>query len=162
MRSSTKSPDPPGPVHAVAAVGNVTIVAFLALLLTHDRLFHPLPAPPPLDVDVPRAERVVLIVIDGLRADVAADPALMPTLARLRQLGAGGEARVEALIPSTIAGVVALATGQTSPPAHVLQDLRALPAVNGGLLASVKASGGRTYVAGPPVWADLYGRWIDG
>lgn len=170
-------------VHRVATVGNVVVVAFLALLLVQDRVFNETP-PPPVPVETgtqPRGvatqpagdatnsaalatrspRRMLLVVIDGLRADTAADEALMPNLARLRRRGAGGEVYVSSLIPSTIAGVVALATGATSPPAAVLQDFRALPAENGGLLEAVGAAGGKTFVAGPRVWVDLYGRWVD-
>ena len=160
-RSPTEPAPPPSAVHRIATAGNATIVAFLALLLAQDRAFNGSPPPPAFGSDSTPARRLLLVVIDGLRADAAADAALMPHLARLRAAGAGGEVRVGSLIPSTIAGVVALATGAASPPAAVFQDFRALPADDGGLLAAVKAGGGGTFVAGPPVWGDLYGRWID-
>jgi hypothetical protein len=148
--------------HRVATVGNAVFAVFLAVVLSHDRLFEPGPqARLPPDLRGVRAERVLLIVVDGLRADAAADEATMPALAGLRRRGGGALVSVESLIPSTIAGIAALTTGATAPPASVLQDLRALPADDGGVLAAVKVAGGGTFVAGPRVWEDRFGRWVE-
>jgi len=151
------------PIHAIATVGNVVFLAFLAMVLSLDRLFVPAPAAPATAVAATphRAERCLLVVIDGLRADAASDPTLMPTLAALSENGCSGTARVESLIPSTIAGVISFTTGLSAPAAETLQDLRALPASRGGIFELLSNSGTRSFVAGPPVWNDLYGQWID-
>ena len=155
-------------VHAIATIGNAVFLAFLAIVLSQDRLFTAqVPAASEgrsasiAAVDN-RNSRVLLVVIDGLRADSAADPRLMPTLATLAQRGTFSTARVESLIPSTVSGVIALTTGVTPPAACTLQDFRALPSGGGGLFEQVRLSGGRSFVAGPAIWFDLYGRWIDG
>ena len=161
--SPTDAPRERSPIHAIATVGNAVFLAFLAMILSLDRLF--VPAPPAPATAVPatplRAERCLLVVIDGLRADAASDASLMPTLAALSEHGCSGAVRIESFIPSTIAGVVSFTTGLPAAAAATLQDLRALHASRGGLFELLQNAGARSFVAGPPVWEDLYGQWID-
>jgi len=102
------------------------------------------------------------VVIDALRRDRAADPALMPHLNRLAREGGRGMARVESWIPSTVAGIRAIVEGAVPPPASFLQDFGASPARDGGIFAAAQRAGLRTFAAGPRLWADLYGPWLDG
>ena len=161
--SPTDSPRERSPIHAIATVGNAVFLSFLAMILSLDRLFVPVAATPATRVAATphRAERCLLVVIDGLRADTASDATLMPTLEVLSKQGCSGTVRVESLIPSTIAGVTSLTMGLSAPAAATLQDLRALPASRGGILELVSKSGASSFVAGPPVWKDLYGHWIE-
>ena len=80
----------------------------MAIVLSHDRLFvAQVPAASEgrsasiAAADEP-ASRALLVVIDGLLADSAADPRLMPALATLAQRGTLSTGRVESLIPSTV------------------------------------------------------------
>jgi hypothetical protein len=155
----------------IAAAGNsAALVLLVAVLAQAPVLFED---PPP---DLPRsssptrpggeaqppapagARRVLLVVIDGLRDDAVAG---MPRLDRLAREGGRGTARVESLIPSTVAGIRALAEGEVSPPASFLQDFGSPPAPRGGVFAAVRSAGLPTFAAGPRLWSDLYGRWLD-
>ena len=105
-------------------------------------------------------EQLVLVVIDGLRADTAFDPQQMPFLSRLADRHGRATARVESLIPSSIAGIATITTGAVPPPISFLSDFGARAARHGGVLETVVAAGGRCFVAGPKLWTDLYGQWI--
>ena len=104
--------------------------------------------------------RVVLVVVDALPVR-ATTPAAMPRLARLAATGGRGLARVDSLVASTVAGVKVLATGRVPAPASFLQDFGAGAARDGGVFAEVRRAGRRSFVAGPHLWDDLYGEWID-
>jgi len=104
---------------------------------------------------------VVLVVLDGLRADTAADGGLMPRLAGLRRAGASGVAWVECLVPTTVAAVLTLATGRVPPPVGFFDDFGAAAEPDGGVFRAVARAGGRSFVAGPALWTDLFGRWVD-
>src|SRR5512144_1317657 len=98
-RLRPRSPEPaPGPaLRGVALAGNLAALAAVALLLANpDRLFTPPTGmvttaaaltsaltPPHPD----KAHRVLWIVIDGLRADIALDPRWMRALAALAERG---------------------------------------------------------------------------
>lgn len=159
----------------VAVAGNVCALVVLVLLCANaDVLFGPGRAgwgqgtirtdplstlrPPPLTG--PPARGAVLIVIDGLRVDTARNAEVMPCVAELAARGGSGTARVDAMVPSTIAGIVALAGGQVLPPGSFLNDFRGRPADDGGVFAAVAGAGGRSFVAGPRLWTDVYGRWV--
>ena len=107
-----------------------------------------------------RHKRLVLVVVDGLRADTAFDRQQMPFLSRLADRHGRATARVESLIPSSIAGIATITTGQLPPPISFLSDFGAAAARHGGVLQAVAAVGDRSFVAGPKLWTDLYGRWI--
>lgn len=152
-------------VHRLACVGNAAALLLLTLVLVNtDVLLDDRPAPrweaPP--VAVAPVDRVILCVIDGLRDDMAADAARMPHLDALARRGRRETLLVDSLIPSTTAGIVALSTGRVVAPASFLQDFRARPAADGGVFAAISRGGGQSFVAGPPAWTDLYGRWIAG
>lgn len=117
------------------------------------------PPPTPLPGAEGRAERVILIVVDGLTAEGAWDPAIMPTVAALP---GRGMARVQHLLPSSISGIRAMAEGVVAAPASILFDFTAPAAAGGGVIQAVHAAGGETFVAGPRLWSDLYGRWLHG
>jgi hypothetical protein len=158
--------------HRIAGAGNVAALLLLVLflgnggillegygnLLADDRdvgsRLATLPDP------APRANRVILVVIDGLRTDVAADPQVMPFLCSLTADGGHATAQVESMIPSTIAGIISLSTGHVPAPASFVFDFGSPAAKAGGIFEAVADSGGECFVAGPQLWLDLYGTWI--
>ena len=151
---------------SLSAAGNaaaLVIVALVAAVLS--RSFDPGPhagvSAARLKADGPRARTLVLVVIDGLRADAAADPRLMPFTHGMARRGGSTTARVEALVPSTIAGVTTLATGDVPHPAAFLRDFRSPPAERGGLFEALALRGERSFVTGPSLWSDLFSRWTD-
>ncbi len=151
-------------LRALAVAGNATALGLLVLFLLNAPALSRHAAAPfhvvEPGVEPPRA-RLLLVLIDGLRADVAADARLMPELQRLAARGSRGVAHVEALIPTTIAGVRASVEGIVVAPASVVFDFASPGAPNGGCFATVRARGGRSFVSGPRLWRDLYGAWID-
>ncbi|HEV2845665.1 MAG TPA: hypothetical protein VG477_12515, partial [Thermoanaerobaculia bacterium] len=143
----------------IAAAGNTAAVALLAMVYAHGpALLGRTQASPVPAMGDPKG-RVLLVVIDALREDRSRDPRLMPNLNRLE---GRGTARVESWIPSTVAGIRTIAEGTVPPPASFLQDFGASRSQNGGIFAAAKGAGLRTFAAGPRLWEDLYGPWLDG
>lgn len=149
-------------VQRVSAAFNAAALAMVLLVFAlWDPLFHSWqPRPSTLPVERP-ASRVVLVVIDGLRADVAEDPLAMPALNGLAAAGARTRCTVQSLIPSTIAGIRGLVEGVVSPPGEFVLDFASLQAAGGGVLELVHGQGRDVFVAGPELWRDRYGDWID-
>jgi hypothetical protein len=144
----------------IATAGNAAAVALLVVAIS---LLASIPAPPePLPLERTRSNPTLLIVIDALRRDLSEDPALMPNLNRLAAEGGRGTARVESWIPSTVAGIRSITEGAVPPPASFLQDFGASRSPDGGIFATAKRAGLRTFAAGPRLWTDLYGPWLDG
>ncbi|MHA3770881.1 alkaline phosphatase family protein [Verrucomicrobiota bacterium sgz303538] len=147
---------------AVAQVGNAVALFAICLVLANCHILFKPTAPP--EVSAPhteRVQRVVLIVIDGLRAD-ALNSGDTPHIRSLANRGSFTTSVVGALVPSTVAGLRALIEGVIAPPAGFVNDFRSRRAPHGGLIETVHASGGRVFTAGPRLWTDLYGDWIDG
>lgn len=154
-----------GRVWQVALAGNVLVLWLGVLLLANSAVLFgppPVPAPPPQAVPGPRAERLLLVVLDALRVDTAARVALMPRLHALARQGGRGQVRVTALIPATVAIIQILTTGQTPPPVAFFGDFGAATADHGGLFQVLQQTGGASFVAGTYLWQDLYGPWLAG
>jgi hypothetical protein len=150
----------------IAAAGNcAALVIVLVVLASAGTLFGTSAASrdarPVVRPAASAPARVVLIVLDAVRDDLARDGDVMPRLVALRRAGSGGTAMVESLVPSTVAGIRVLATGQVPAPASFVEDFGARPAPHGGMFEALRKRGGRVFVAGPALWLDLYGKWID-
>jgi hypothetical protein len=139
----------------IAGAGNAAALVLLAAFLVHARFLvgpeqegaaahRRLPGPAP-------AGRVLLVVIDALREDVSRS---MPSLNRL---SGRGTARVESWVPSTVAGIRAIAEGVVPAPASFLHDFGTSSSRDGGIFVGLRA-----FAAGPRLWADLYGPWLAG
>jgi hypothetical protein len=138
-----------GRLRRIAAAGNAAALALVVMAAGLASNSHPLASSPG---GRGGTGRVLIVVIDALRADAAAQ---MPNLSRLR---GHGTARVESWIPSTVAGVRSIVEGSVPPPASFLQDFGTMrPARRGGIF-----EGRHAFVAGPRIWADLYGPWLAG
>lgn len=149
-------------LRSTAAAGNAAALVLLILVLAcHDLLFgQPSPSPlPPADAKG-LGGRVLLVVIDGLREDRSRDPRLMPNLVLLAENAGRGTARVETLLPSTIAGIRTLAEGVVVPPGSFFGDFGTSRSPQGGIFAAAARAGIRTFAAGPRLWSDLYGPWL--
>jgi hypothetical protein len=148
-------------LRAFALAGNALALVLLVLVLARrEAFFQESPAPPvSLRHGPAPAARVLVVVIDALRADQVDR---MPHLGTLARDGGRGTARVEALLPSTIAGIRALAEGLEPPPASFTEDFGTSRVRSGGIFAAVAASGRTSFAAGPRLWGDLYGPWLAG
>lgn len=142
----------------IAVAGNAAALVLLVAVLANGRLlFGPSPVSPRPPARPAASGRVLLVVIDALREDVSRDPRRMPGLVRLAREGGRGVARVESWIPSTVAGIRAIAEGTVPEPASFLHDFGTSRSGSGGIFAGVRA-----FAAGPRLWADLYGPWLAG
>jgi len=104
----------------------------------------------------PLTARVVVVVIEGLRQDVAA------TLPTLRALGAQGVSlTARASQPSlALPAWTELLTGAPPDVSGVTTDRRTAPAPVDSVLREVTLEGGITAVAGGPGWRTLFGDWV--
>lgn len=150
-------------LHPLAGAGNIAALLVLALLaLSGPWLLDELPPasaghPVPRG---PRAERLVLVIIDALRDDASRDPAVTPHLSALAATGGRSTACIDSLIPSTVSGAMALGGGRIASPLSFLHDFGAAAAPDGGIFQAIAEDGGSTALAGPRLWTDLYGHWI--
>lgn len=98
------------------------------------------------------SERVVLVVVDGLRYDASLH---MPFLNELR--GRGAEFIAEVSPPSiSFPGWTALATGAGPEASGVTTNWHEGPVLVDSLFASVRRAGKSTGVVGDPGWSDLF------
>ena len=170
---------------AIALIGNTVALTLLGLLLLqHERLWgersvrEPSPATGPAraaapDTPAPRVSGdapsdggasvtpLLVVVIDALRDDTARDAALMPNLALLAEGGRRALWWVDLLLPSTIGALERIVEGEAPPPVAALRDFAARPARHGGWLEEARERGARVVVAGPDLWHERYGAWID-
>ena len=142
-----------------AAAGNTAAVALLAMVYAHGPALLGRAETSPAPALGDSQGRILLVVIDALREDRSRDPRLMPNL---NGLEGRGVARVESWIPSTVAGIRTIVEGTVPPPASFLEDFGASRSHHGGIFAAAKSAGQRTFAAGPRLWEDLYGPWLDG
>lgn len=149
-------------LRSIAAAGNAAALVLLILVLAcHDLLFRQ-PSPSPPSPSDGTGGSVLLVVIDGLREDRSRDSRLMPNLVLLAENKERGIARVETLLPSTIAGIRTLAEGVVVPPGSFFGDFGTSRSPQGGIFAAASQAGIRTFAAGPRLWNDLYGPWLTG
>ena len=141
-------------LHAVVGPLNAAAVGILAALGVCG-LATPRGETRPVSVEP--APAVTLLVIDGLRADEAADAARMPYLAS-RPIRS--TAIVETPVPCSAAAIETWVTGRVPSAWAMLTDFWTGPVDDGGLLAAVAGSGRRVAVCGPTLWTGRYGRWV--
>jgi hypothetical protein len=116
-------------------------------------------SPPGKVVVGSHAQRVLVLVIDGLRYDVALESDRLPIARELAATGASG--LVLADDPTmTGAGVRVLGTAQPPSFADIISNKR-MPRVNGDhLFATLAAAGHTIAVVGDHTWVDLFGESV--
>jgi len=137
-------------------LGGLTMTAgWIALFFVGGDEPHARSAPAdPVPVRAP-GKRLLWLVFDAMRADVAFDPTLMPNLAALRKEGVWGVARTGSF---TMTGttVRALGTGVNPRPSHAIHNFRSPPITGDSLFRRVHKSGRRIVLIGDHIWVDLY------
>jgi hypothetical protein len=100
------------------------------------------------------ANRVLLVVVDGLRADAALEWGLMPALARRAGAGAAGVA-LTGPVTTTALGIQTIATGA---PVDLDDAFRPAPRPPvDSVLGLLARAGGRLVHVGNPVWREVFG-----
>jgi len=125
-------------------------------------------APPPAPTDIvpgpplaPRmAQRVLLVIVDGLRYDIATDPKRMPLFAEAMRTHSHGEIWAGP-VSMTSSAVMAIGTGQRGHLEQVIRNLHAEPARQNSWLANAKTSGLRLMTVGDAAWPQLYSNWLE-
>lgn len=125
-------------------------------------------AAPPAPTDVvpgpplgPRlAERVLLVIVDGLRYDVATDPKRMPLFANAMRTRSHGEIWAGP-VSMTSSAVMAIGTGQRGRLEQVIRNLHAEPARQNSWIANARAAGLRMMTVGDPAWPQFYSQWLE-
>ena len=149
---------PPPGLHAAAADWHRVLLGGIALVAAC--LMQPRPdLGGPLPTAMPPADRVVLVIVDGLRVDEAASREQMPFTAAVATRAV---ARVECELPSSIAAIETWTSGRVPTLRSFLGDFSTAPQARGGLLERLHATGRPAFVSGPTLWTGRFGPWIDG
>jgi hypothetical protein len=123
------------------------------------------PDPPPAGVPVPAplgppaTRHLLLVVVDGLRHDVATDPARMPAFARRMREHTSGEIW-SSPVSMTSSAVLTYGTGQRGDIDQIVNNETGRPTRFNHLIGNARAAGPRTAVVGDNAWFFLYdGFW---
>lgn len=108
----------------------------------------------------PLTGKVLLIVVDALRADTAFDPGRMPHVVEAAERGASGVATSTSL-SMTVPGVRALGCGTASDYLDMFENWGAPVTDKPNLFANLKKAGLSTGIIGDKVWATVYRPWLD-
>ncbi len=142
---------------AVVFFFSIAFAGVLAALLMDIAL--PPPPPPSLPSVAPLGpaltHHLALIVVDGLRYDLATDATVMPAFAQRMQRESHGEIW-SSPISVTASAVLAYGTGQRGELDQVANDERGSPVLFANVPASVRAAGLTTAVTGAHPWFHLY------
>jgi hypothetical protein len=142
-------------VALVLAVGLVAITTWSVFTAV-------VPAQPPTSVEPRRAvatrmtEHLLLLIVDGLRYDVATDPVRMPEFSKAMQTKSSGEIWA-GRISMTTSAVMAYGTGQRGRLEQILRNINPDPPPFNSWLANAKRSGLTLMTAGDPAWVQMYG-----
>jgi hypothetical protein len=141
----------------VTLAAAVVFVAVVVVLLVQVVFPQRAPAKVPLPAPVGAAltKHVVLIVIDGLRYDVAIDPVRMPELSRRMREHTSGEMLAGA-VSMTSSAVLTMGTGQRGDFEQIVKNESHSPSVYDDVITNAHAAGLTTAFAGDSVWTTLY------
>ena len=129
------------------------------------RLLLPAPAPPLVQshgaAPAPALTRhLLLVVVDGLRYDIATDPTRMPRFASAMRQHTSAEMWA-GRVTMTTSAVLSYGTGQRGNLEQVARNVNAAPPPFDTWLAGARRAGLRVVVAGDPAWVAMFGKHID-
>lgn len=147
------------PLLVLAMVAALAVGIVLAVL----RVVLPAPAPPdtPLRPPVtrPLARHLLFVVVDGLRYDVATDPARMPHFARAMREHSSGEMWA-GRVSMTTSAVLEFGTGQPGRLEQIVMNLNPRLVAYDSWLENAARAGLDVDIVGDPAWVEMYGPWL--
>lgn len=102
------------------------------------------------------ARRLMLVIVDGLRYDVARDPARMPELSRALEQETSGELWA-GRVSMTTSAVLTIGTGQRGGFEQILRNANPRPPPFDSWLGAARAAGLTLMSVGDPAWVEMYG-----
>lgn len=121
---------------------------------------------PPSAPDIPEqparprlAQHVLFVVVDGLRFDVANDPARMPHFAEAMQVHHSAQI-LAGRISMTSAAVQNYGTGQRGRLVQIVRNINPEPPPYSTWLKSAAESGRVLGLVGDPVWVEMFGPYF--
>lgn len=102
------------------------------------------------------ADRVLFVVVDGLRYDVATDPKLMPRFSDAMRRHSSAEIW-SGRVSMTTSAVLSYGTGQRGQLEQVVNNLTPTPPPFNSWLANARRSGLTLMLVGDPAWIKMYG-----
>jgi hypothetical protein len=146
---------------AVALASACAFAAMLVVLVLH-QLFAPLPSTAgavPTPFGPPIAQHTLLVILDGLRDDVARDPARMPRL-RARLDAYGDTVLLASPVSMTSAAVLLMGTGERGDLEQMVANEAHKPTNFDSVFRALHEAGATTAAIGDHVWPSLYpGAW---
>ena len=138
---------------AAVLLGAAAFVAVLLVVLI--RLLVARPAPvalaPSSPAGPPLTRHLALIIVDGLRVDVASDPARMPEFSRLLRERTSGEIW-SSPVSMTSAAILTYATGQRGDIDQIVNNEAGSAVAYNSLLGNAKAAGLTVAGTGDRIW----------
>lgn len=151
------------PIRRAALILTGAITFAVALVILVVRLVIPppvpvsVPVPPPLGPALTR--HLVLVIVDGLRYDVATDPSFMPDFARRMSERRSAEIW-SGVVSMTSSAIMTYGTGQRGDVEQIIRNEAASPVVHNDLIKNARGAGLVTACTGDRTWFRLYpGRW---
>jgi len=105
----------------------------------------------------PSHPKLIWIVVDGMNADKATDPEVMPFLAT-RTAGAHGIARA-GLLTMTGPAVLTMGTGQWATLREAVENFEPQPCPIDNIFARLHEAGRTVHLVGDGIWTHRYGEW---
>ncbi|MFO0567794.1 MAG: hypothetical protein U0263_19195 [Polyangiaceae bacterium] len=152
-------PSPSGRVRALFALAAAVVLIGVVVM---GLLRVVLPAQKPPEVTAARTPsprltpHLLLVVVDGLRWDVATDEKLMPELARAMRTESSGELWA-GRVSMTTSAVLAFGTGQRGSFDQVVRNVNPAPPPHDSWLRAGRAAGLGVMSVGDPAWVQMYG-----
>ena len=132
----------------------------LGLVLALVKVVLPAAAPAAVQASKPLApaltRHLLLVVVDGLRFDVANDPAKMPHFAAAMQQHASGEL-LASRVTMTTSAIMGYGTGQPGRFEQIVRNINPDPPAANSWLANAKAQGLTLALVGDPAWSQMFG-----
>lgn len=108
----------------------------------------------------PLTDKLALVIVDGLRWDVATDPERMPRFAEALRRHAGGEL-MAGRVSMTTSAILTMVTGERGSFEQVVFNADPSPPPFDAWLARAKQRGLRIAHVGDPAWVEMFGASID-